>query len=620
MATPGKRRRRSGLKMSQVAAIGFKNRRPPHHRATTEWRLSSQARLEQVEEEIGRLQSRVAGRVQHEAQRDAPNGVKLPEQVARDYIARPQLYLGGRLLLPLWPIQEEFVRQLGELERRPRYGSRGIIFRGELGLGKTAMVEEHIHQETLQRIRCMPRGGEGQRFGHPTLVVAPKGVYMQWMEEARKFFPADLMTYDSLDSSGDTRQLDVERIMTCLDFVVVSYPTLTGAYRQRDTFGRTLFEIPWYRVVLDEGTWIVNEGTEVFAACAAIKCERRIFISGTPMPNVRSTEMSAILSFLGCDAIQLPRLPAPTEVRDSRNMWMLLPDSERNEADTTMTTTAGYTAEMATAALNQWRLVLDTFCLSLDSVLQAMGGNEAELVPPAVAALRSHHTEIVWVTLLPAERYHYENLVNRAQHECDKASRRRGQFRLKWLSRLLQACTSLNLLIAPPLMSDEARAMSSKMIAVLRYEGTRMAPGEKGLVFDMNLGPLYELAYHLGQRRISYEIICGDMTTRQRCEVTARVADANSADPRLTLMPMRIASGVNALQGSSEHGGGANHVLFLAGFWNEAVEAQSLARAARPGQTRPVYSVKFVVKDSVEEVVLDRNRTKRDMWRTLTQR
>jgi Superfamily II DNA/RNA helicases, SNF2 family len=231
------------------------------------------------------------------------------------------------------------------------------------------------------------------------------------MEEARKFFPHDLLTFDSLDSTSDAaeQQLDAPRIMHCIDFVVISYPTLTGARRGS---GRRLFDIPWARIVLDEGTSIVNDATLVFEACAGLRASRRIFISGTPMPNVRATEINAILSFFGCDEeVMIPKTALLFDAEGGE-------DSEDHAA-----------LERRQRILEHCRHVLRTYCLSVESVED--DGSELAL-PSQVAALRAHKTAIHWVTLSPEERAIYDEERRKWQADPDLRNH------MKWFTRLQQ--------------------------------------------------------------------------------------------------------------------------------------------------------------------------------------
>ena len=57
----------------------------------------------------------------------------------------------------------------------------------------------------------------------------------------------------------------------------------------------------------------------------------------------------------------------------------------------------------------------------------------------------------------------------------------------------------------------------------------------------------------------------------------------------------------------------AEYVYLLDPWWNPAVEAQAIDRAHRIGQTRQVFAYRVIARDTVEEKVLELQRSKRDL-------
>ena len=53
--------------------------------------------------------------------------------------------------------------------------------------------------------------------------------------------------------------------------------------------------------------------------------------------------------------------------------------------------------------------------------------------------------------------------------------------------------------------------------------------------------------------------------------------------------------------------------LLLPLCWNPAVEAQAIDRTHRIGQTREVFAYRLIARDTVEEKVLELQRSKRDL-------
>ena len=57
----------------------------------------------------------------------------------------------------------------------------------------------------------------------------------------------------------------------------------------------------------------------------------------------------------------------------------------------------------------------------------------------------------------------------------------------------------------------------------------------------------------------------------------------------------------------------AEYVYLLDPWWNPAVEAQAIDRAHRIGQTRQVFAYRLIARDTVEEKILELQRSKRDL-------
>ncbi len=630
----------------------------------------AQAAQETARAELDALHQQRQSRFAYAAQQERVrllNTSKTPEQVAREFRQEGGLarYQNGHLMFEPWRIQIALVadivaRELAHLDS---------VLCAIMGIGKT-FIGLHVIYTTGKE-----RGA--QRFGHPTLVIGPKGVYHQWMIEARKFYPPELMTFDSIESSADAfERFSVERTMQCLDFVVVSYDTLKASV------GSALFNVPWHRVIVDEGSFIVNESTDAFKTCASIKAQRRLFISGTPVPNARATEMNAILQFLGSD-LRVPSLiplaramsKADDDTATADDEWMLH-DADEEAADPVED--IGKTAEEVIA---RWRQVMERYW-----VVAELNADDLEAIPIAVRKLQVHQTEIDFVMPTTPEQNNYHALLRQAKMPEEQCNR------LQWITWLRQACNSQTLTSrtkvkkqivearrkiralertaikcedtnanaiaakaraksaqeqrrerkkageaewiadAPPLHEGDATEyyeilataaaeippplMSSKYQKMLDYEKARMMAGEKALIISETLGPLEEFQHLAREAGLTCELLSGDMTARQRVEVTERVGDPGSAEPRFILLPIRLGFGINGLQGDAEHGGGgANHVMFLDGYWNDALEMQGLARLLRPGQSREVYSIKFVTLGTIEERVLHYNQFKQELQR-----
>ena len=101
---------------------------------------------------------------------------------------------------------------------------------------------------------------------------------------------------------------------------------------------------------------------------------------------------------------------------------------------------------------------------------------------------------------------------------------------------------------------------------------------------------------------IVYEYLDG--ATRDRQAHVERFQ--NDADCRLFLVSLKAGGlGLNLTA--------AEYVFLLDPWWNPAVEAQAIDRAHRIGQTQQVFAYRLIARDTVEEKVLELQKTKRDL-------
>jgi SNF2 family DNA or RNA helicase len=57
----------------------------------------------------------------------------------------------------------------------------------------------------------------------------------------------------------------------------------------------------------------------------------------------------------------------------------------------------------------------------------------------------------------------------------------------------------------------------------------------------------------------------------------------------------------------------AEYVFLLDPWWNPAIEAQAIDRSHRIGQSRHVFAYRLIARDTVEEKILELQKTKREI-------
>jgi SNF2 family DNA or RNA helicase len=126
--------------------------------------------------------------------------------------------------------------------------------------------------------------------------------------------------------------------------------------------------------------------------------------------------------------------------------------------------------------------------------------------------------------------------------------------------------------------------------------------GHKALVFSQFTSLLAIVRERLDGDGVTYEYLDG--ATRDR---KARVERFQN-DPGCPLFLVSLKAGGLGLNLTA-----AEYVFLLDPWWNPAVEAQAVDRAHRIGQTRQVFAYRLIARDTVEEKVLELQRSKRDL-------
>jgi SNF2 family DNA or RNA helicase len=184
---------------------------------------------------------------------------------------------------------------------------------------------------------------------------------------------------------------------------------------------------------------------------------------------------------------------------------------------------------------------------------------------------------------------------------------------LEALLRLRQAACHLGLL--DPERRDES---SAKLDVLLAQLAEVLDEGHKALVFSQFTSLLAIVRRRLDKENIVYEYLDG--RTRQRQQHVERFQN----DPACPLFLISLKAGGQGLNLTA-----ADYVFILDPWWNPAVEAQAVDRTHRIGQTRRVFAYRLIARNTVEEKIVELQRSKRhlaeaivsaggDLLRTLT--
>ena len=169
---------------------------------------------------------------------------------------------------------------------------------------------------------------------------------------------------------------------------------------------------------------------------------------------------------------------------------------------------------------------------------------------------------------------------------------------------VLEALLRLRQAACHPGLLDSKRVddPSAKLEVLIAQLAEVTEEGHKALVFSQFTSLLAIVRRRLDKAGVRYEYLDGSTTNRQ--EHVERFQN----DPACTLFLISLKAGGLGLNLTA-----AEYVFLLDPWWNPAVEQQAVDRAHRIGQTRPVFAYRLIARDTVEEKVLQLQKTKRDL-------
>ncbi|HLU46627.1 MAG TPA: DEAD/DEAH box helicase, partial [Planctomycetota bacterium] len=463
-------------------------------------------------------------------------------------------HLDPRVRDLLRPYQLDAVRWFHHLAR---WGLGGILA-DEMGLGKTLMALAHLFGEG--DVADADGDVETRRRGGPVLVVCPTSLVFNWLDEARRFFPGLSVVGLHGLSSADRE----EKARAGADLFVTSYALL-----RRD---RELWESTDLRaVVLDEGQHIKNAESLTAKAAFALRARERWVLTGTPVEN-HLGELWSLLHFT---------MPGFLEAR--------------REFDERWETPIRHGDENVARRL---RARVRPFILRRTKE-QVLGE-----LPPRIE-------QVERVGMTRGQQALYEEYLRRARAEIDAAeaepeARGARMKVLAALTRLRQVCCHPALVLAEEerandaAMAEEWRSGKFELLRELLAEC--IDEGHRVLVFSQFTSMLDIIEESLREEGVRYSRLDG--STRDR-EGEVRRFQEDAAIPVFLISLKAGGHGLNLTQ--------ADTVIIYDPWWNPATEEQAAARAHRMGQTLPVHVHKLVTAGTVEEKIVELQRSKREL-------
>ena len=369
----------------------------------------------------------------------------------------------------------------GTLRHYQREGLGWLVFLEELGLGG-CLADDMGLGKTIQVLALLlRRKAEVTAAGlphRPSLVIVPKSLVFNWMDEARKFAP-DLRV---VNHTGNAR-IEIAGDLGEHDIVITTYGTL-----RRDIIRHRETEFDY--VVLDEAQSIKNAASQAAKACRLLKARHRLALTGTPVEN-HIGELWSIFEFLN-----------PGQLGSAARLRRFLADGRGS-------------SDLVARAVRPYLL----------------RRTKAEVL----SDLPEKTEQTLFVELGEEQRKAYDELRHHFRAELSGRIGRLGIGRSR--IAVLEALLRLRQTACHPGLVDPARIddPSAKLDTLLEQLDEVIDEGHKVLVFSQFTSFLAILRRKLDARSLPYEYLDGRTTDRQ-----ARVARfQEDPDCRLFLVSLK---------------------------------------------------------------------------------
>ena len=377
----------------------------------------------------------------------------------------------------------------------------------------------------------------------PILIIAPKSLLYNWMSESAKFCPA----LKTALYSGLNRQKMVSTFGK-LDLVVMSYGTMRNDVE-------ILRNYRFNCIVLDESQAIKNPSSQTSRALLKLQSRSRIALTGTPIENTL-LDIWSQMNFLN------PGLLGSYTYFEKQFIRPIEKGANPQKTE-------------------ELRKLIDPF------VLRRTKKQVMKELPPKIEKV--HFCE------MSAEQAElYESVKNQYRNEILNHVTELGisKSRLKIFNGLMHL---RQIALNPTLKDVNYEGGSGKDDEIMRMLLRAVANGHKVLFFSQFVGYLKVFEDMFEQQGVEYCYLDGSMDEKER---QAQIdLFQNDDKKRVFLLSLRAGnSGLNLTA--------ADYVFLADPWWNPFTMKQAEDRAHRIGQDKPVFSYKFITKDTIEEKIL----------------
>lgn len=391
----------------------------------------------------------------------------------------------------------------------------------------------------------------------PSIVVCPSSLILNWIDEINKF-SNDLKAV-SIMGAQVQREYTISTINE-YDVVITSYDYIK---RDIELYKDTKFNY----VILDEAQYIKNQKTKSASSVKQLQSSHKLALTGTPIENSLA-ELWSMFDFL------MPDYLFNYHYFKQHFETLIVKDKDNKAQDKLIK-------------------MIEPFILRR---------NKKEVLKE----LPDKIEQTITIDFNEDERKLYlANLLQiskELQSKIKTANFDKIQV-LAGLTRLRQIC------IEPRLLFENIETISSKMEMALDIIETYKSTNKKLLMFSSFTGVFDYLTGELRQRDIKYLKLTGQTNKEERRELVNRFQEDDT-----TLFLISLKAGGTGLNLTAAEG-----VIHFDPWWNLSAQNQATDRTYRIGQQNNVQVYKLIMKDSIEEKIVNLQHIKKDLADTFVE-
>lgn len=385
-----------------------------------------------------------------------------------------------------------------------------------------------------------------------SLIVCPASLVYNWEDEFHRYAPE--LAVRAITAAAAERENQIKEFKQ-YDVFITSYDLLK---RDLEYYQKMSFRFQ----VIDEAQYIKNPVTQSAKAVKQVTAVTRFALTGTPVEN-RLSELWSIFDFL---------MPGFLYGYKKFRTQFEVPITKKQDAD----------------AVKNLRRLTAPF------ILRRLKSDVLKELPPKLETVVYSRGEGKQKELYTAQA----QLLKRQLKEMDGAAYQSGKLQiLADLMRLRQLCCD------PSLCYSNYQEGSAKLDTCMELLASGIDGGHKILLFSQFTSMLAIIGERMKKQGLAYHLLTGATSKEERLRMTG-----SFADDEIPVFLISLRAGGTGLNLTA-----ADIVIHYDPWWNAAVQNQATDRAHRIGQNKQVSVFQLIMKDTIEENIMQLQKSKKDL-------